>query len=391
MKIAILTLPFNLNYGGIIQNYALQTVLKRMGHEVYTININWPKPKMSLNKAPFSISKRLIKKLIGRKNVIIFWERKYNNEKPIIEQYVREFINRNINLTQPYYTKKDLSGFDKENFDVVIVGSDQVWREPYAYPDIETYFLDFIKNKQTKKLAYSASFGTDEIEFSDKQIKKCGELIKEFEIITVREDTGLNLINTIYQWSCKNTPVHTLDPTMLLSKEDYTHISSKYENQLNGDLFYYVIDMTEDKRKVLEQISRDLGFKPFTVMNKSNNWADDLKDRIAPPLELWLQAFKQAKYVFTDSFHGSVFSIIFNKEFIVYGNKERGMSRFNSLLNMFQLKNRFISNSDEYNSQLITQHINWNNVNKILKEEKKKSLIYLSKISPSKDFISALH
>lgn len=376
MKIAILTLPLHSNYGGIIQNYALQTVLERMGHEVYTININWPKPKMTLAKAPFFISKRLIKKIIGRKNVIIFWERKYNDEEPIIERHVREFINKNIHLTQPYYTKKDLSALDKENFDAVIVGSDQVWRVPYTYPDIETYFLDFIKNKRTKKLAYSASFGTDEIEFSDKQIKKCGELIKAFETITVREDAGLDLIKT-YCWNCKNTPAHTLDPTMLLSKEDYISISSEYENQLNGELFYYVLDMTEDKRKVLEQISKDLGYKPFTVMRKSNNWSDNVKDRIVPPLELWLQAFKQAKYIFTDSFHGCVFSIIFNKDFIVYGNKKRGMSRFYSLLNMFQLKNRFISTSNEYNEIFIQNHIEWEDINKKLKEYKEYSLKFL--------------
>lgn len=377
MKIAILTLPLHTNYGGIIQNYALQTVLERMGHEVYTINLKYSKAKLPLLKAPFSISKRLIKKILGRKDGIIFFEKKINQDKIIIEQHVRRFINNNIHLTQAYYTKKELSEFDNENFDAVIVGSDQVWRVPYTYPEIETYFLDFIKNKHTKKIAFSASFGTDEIEFSDKHIKKCGELIKEFETVTVREDTGLDLIKT-YHWNCKKAPAHTLDPTMLLTKEDYINISSEYEHQLDGELFYYVLDMTEDKQKVLKQISKDLGYKPFTVASKSNNKFDSPYDRIVPPLELWLQAFHKAKYIFTDSFHGCVFSIIFNKDFIAYGNKERGMSRFNSLLNMFQLKNCFIFNSDEYNNQLITKHINWNLVNEILEEQKKNSLKYLS-------------
>lgn len=377
MKIAILTLPFHSNYGGIIQNYALQTVLERMGHEVYTVNLSRRSARINLAKAPFLFSKRLIKKLLGRKDGIIFRERKIYKDKPIIEKYTRSFINKNIHLTRAYSTKKDLLEFDKENFDSVIVGSDQVWRVLYAYPSIETYFLDFVKNKKTKKIAYSASFGTDEIEFSHAQIKKCGDLIKEFETVTVREDTGLNLINNVFHWNCKTPPVHTLDPTMLLSKEDYLNVSYEYEDQLNGDLFYYILDMTEDKQKVLQQISDDLGYRPFTVMSKSNNWFDDYKDKIVPPLELWLQAFNHAKYVFTDSFHGCVFSIIFNKDFIVYGNEGRGMSRFDSLLNMFQLKKRFIFNSDEYNLQLITKHINWAQVNKILEAQKEKSLIYL--------------
>lgn len=376
MKIAILTLPLITNYGGIMQNYALQTIMRRMGHEVYTINLNRPKAKMNLAIAPYTITKRIIKKALGRKNGIIFQERKINKDKIIVEQHIKRFIDKHIYLTQPYYTKKELFELDKENFDAVIVGSDQVWRIPYAYPNIETYFLDFIKNKNTKKIAYSASFGTDEIEFSEKQIKKCGELIKEFETVTVREDAGLDLIQA-YHWNCKNPPVHTLDPTMLLSKEDYINISSEYENQFDGDLFYYILDMTEDKRKVLEQISKDSGYKPFTIKSQSNNWYDNPYDRIVPPLELWLQAFKQAKYIFTDSFHGCVFSIIFNKDFIVYGNKKRGMSRFSSLLNMFQLKNRFISTSDEYNEIFIQNHIEWKDINKKLKEYKEYSLKFL--------------
>lgn len=93
MRIAILTLPLNTNYGGIIQNYALQTVLQRMGHEVYTINTSWPKQKMSFTKDPLLIPKRLIKKLLGRKDGIIFLERKINRDKSIVQQHVRRFIN----------------------------------------------------------------------------------------------------------------------------------------------------------------------------------------------------------------------------------------------------------------------------------------------------------
>lgn len=374
MKIAILTLPFITNYGGIMQNYALQTVLKRMNHEVYTINLNRPKPKMNLAIAPYTITKRLIKKILGRRNGIIFQEKKINRDRIIVEQHIRRFINHYIQLTPPYYTKKDLLKIDNENFDTIIVGSDQVWRIPYAYPDIETYFLDFIKNKHTKKIAYSASFGIDDIEFSDKQIKKCGDLIKEFETVTVREDSGLDLINKTYRWICKNPPIQTLDPTMLLTKEDYISISSEYINQSDGDLFYYILDMTEDKQKMIEEISKILGYEPFTIKSKSSNWYDDPYDRIVPPIELWLQAFNKAKYIFTDSFHGCVFSIIFNKDFIVYGNKKRGMSRFYSLLNMFQLKDRFISNSNEYNQHLVQKHIDWENVNKKLQQYRNESL-----------------
>lgn len=380
MKIAILTLPLQANYGGIIQNYALQVILEKMGHEVYTININKPKAKMSLTRAPLSIPNRLIKKIMGRKDGILFIERKVNQDKIIVQQHVRRFINDNIHLTHPYYTKADLSIFDKENFQAVIVGSDQVWRIPYAYPDIETYFLDFIKNKQIKKIAYSASFGTDEIEFSDEQIKRCGELIKEFETVTVREQSAIQLINDIYKWECKARPIHTLDPTMLLDKEDYIKISAQYANETHKDgLFYYILDMTDEKMKLLQKISSDLGLKPFTVASKSTYWLDKAEERIVPPIEEWLQAFNQASFVFTDSFHGTVFSIIFNKDFITIGNKNRGMSRFHSLINRFSLQDRFITTMNEYTEQA-PKTINWNSINRILEQEKKSSFNILKQI-----------
>lgn len=354
MKIAILTLPLHYNYGGIIQNYALQTVLERMGHRVETININKQKANINLIKIPLSIAKRIVKKLI-------------------IEHHISRFIHNNIHLTKPFYSKEDLKEINNMEFDAIVVGSDQVWRIPYVYPDIQTYFLDFITDNKIKKLAYSASFGTDEVEFSEKEIKDCGELIKSFDFISVREDAGLDLINNKYKWECKNKPIHTLDPTMLLSKEDYISLSSDYESQLDGELFYYILDMTEDKKKVLEQLSKDLGYKPFTIKRKGNKWFD-LKERRIPPVELWLQAFNKAKYVFTDSFHGCVFSIIYNKDFIVYGNEYRGMSRFNSLLNMYKINSQLIYSSNDYSQKMITQKINWEIVNNIKAEENHKAL-----------------
>lgn len=379
MKIALLTLPLNFNYGGIIQNYALQTVLKRMGHEVNTVNIIKPKAKMDFFKSPWHIIKRIIKKILGRKDGIIFLERKINNDNLIIEQHVRRFINFNINLTKPLYNKEEIKALNDTGYEAFIVGSDQVWRIPYVYPDIQTYFLDFITNKNTKKIAFSASFGTDEIEFNDNQIKECGILLQDFEFVSVREDDGLDLINNKYNWKCKNEAIHTIDPTMLLTKEDYNNLSSNYENQLDGELFYYVLDMTEDKKKVIEQISKDLGYKPFTVNSNNKDIYSNPNDRIVPPLELWLQAFNKAKYVFTDSFHGSVFSIIYNKDFIVYGNEERGMSRFNSLLKDFPpLQNRLIYRAEDYKADLTNLHIEWEDINKMLDKKKNFAISKLS-------------
>lgn len=377
MKIGILTLRMYTNYGGIVQNYALQTILRRMGHEVYTIYTCLPNWKSPINK-PIIILKRFIKKILGRKDVIIFLERKEIHDDKIIRQHIHRFIKENINLTQEIYVKEDFNIINSLDFDAIVVGSDQVWRIPYARPDIQTYFLDFIKKDGIKKFAYSASFGTDELEFSDEQIQECGDLIKDFEFVSVREDSALDLIKNKYRWECKNEPVHTLDPTMLLSKNDYLALLKDFDIDFDGDLFYYILDMTEEKQKILDLLSRDLGLRPFTVKSKKTDCLDNPYDRIVPPVEMWLQAFNKAKYVFTDSFHGCVFSIIFNKDFIVYGNKARGMSRFNSLMNMFDLHDRLIYSISDYTPQLLEKKVNWLSVNQT-KEDKKEEAIQLLK------------
>lgn len=353
MKIAVLTLPLHGNYGGIIQNYALQTVLQQMGHNVKTINLK--------------------KSLLGKKYDISFIT-KTVTEKSRAKRHVRRFINGHISLTPPIYNKKQLIKTDFTEFDAVIVGSDQVWRVRYAYPDIYTYYLDFIKDKNIKKIALSASFGTDAVEYSDEQIRRCGEYLKDFDIVTVREDSALDLINNVYRWTCRRPPLHTLDPTMLLPKEHYTELTAKYYNKDNsGRLFYYVLDMTEEKRNLINRISADLGIKPFTVMRKTHRWYKSLKDKTIPPLEEWLEAFHQASYIFTDSFHGCVFSILFNKEFIAFGNKKRGMNRFHSLLRGFNLLDRLICSEEEFDSGLYERTIDWTSVNSTLDNERAKA------------------
>ena len=363
MKIGILTLPLHTNYGGIIQNYALQTFLKNMGHEVYTININRPNVKLNLIKAPFSITKRLINKFLYNKKGEIFIEKRINKEKKVIEQYVRVFINKNIQLTKVFLYKKELKEINYLNFDAIVVGSDQVWRPSYCYPDIETYFLDFVKNTKIKKIAYSVSFGNNEIEYSNSHKKKCAKLIEQFDFVSVREYEGLEIIKR-NGWNCKNMPVCTVDPTLLLSQDEYIKLAKGFSDELNGDIFYYILDPSEFKDKLLNKITKELDYKAFTVH------IHDIDKRIKPPLELWLQAFNKAKYVFTDSFHGCVFSIIFRKPFIVVANQERGISRFDSILKKFHLENRIIKSEEDYNYKLLNEIIDWNEIDKRINEEK---------------------
>lgn len=366
MKIAILTLPLHTNYGGILQAYALQTILERMGHDVYVIEKKRKPLSLSVREMPFIYGKRIVKNLIGRK-FPLFYEQKINREQPIIRQYTNEFIHKYIHLKQ-YDTFSDIQPFEYNAF---IVGSDQVWRPQYfGINQIENAYLKFTKNWNVKRIAYATSFGTYDWEYTPKQTKECSQLAKLFDHISVREDSGIELCKKFLGVNAQ----HVLDPTMLLDKQDYINVfETTHTPKSKGNLLYYVLDETKEKKDILERIIVQKGLIPFNVKSKSNNIYAPITDRIQPSLEQWLRGFYDADFIFTDSFHACVFSILFNKPFIVYGNKTRGMSRFLSLLTMFGLEDALVTTS----SSLPSIDFDWQKVNFILSQKRKESHAFL--------------
>ena len=358
MKIGILTLPLRTNYGGILQAYALQMSLRDMGHEVYIIEKKRKPLYLPIWKAPAVYGKRLIKNVLGTP-VPIFYEQKKNRENniglPIIRQNTDKFIEKYINR----YIVDDFSAIREKDFDSIIVGSDQIWRPKY-FPEIQHAFLDFTGNWGIKRIAYAASFGTDEWEYSLKQTKSCSNLLKKFDAVSVREDSGVTLCSEHLGVEAR----HLLDPTMLLDTADYMDLcSAAGVAHSPGTLLCYILDESPEKMALIEKMAVEKGLVPFRVNSKVENRQAPLEERIQPPVEQWLRGFYDAEFVITDSFHACVFSILFNKPFIAIGNKDRGMSRFTSLLKMFDLQDRLISLDMKNN---IKDNIDWVQVNSIL-------------------------
>ena len=334
MKCGIITQPLRLNYGGILQAYALQSVLERMGNDVEVIQAQqkgYSAPKGI--KAPFVYGRRAIFKCLGLSDTPVFAEKQLNTQWPVVSEHTRRFINQYIHV-------REISSFDEINpkdYDVFVVGSDQVWRP--AYSDLYQSFLQFAENWDVKRIAYAASFGTDQKEYTAEQVAVCKSLIKKFDAVSVREDSGVALCED-YFGVCAQ---HVLDPTLLLDKKDYINlVEASGIDTSEGDLFVYMLDPSSEKAAIVEDIAAEKHLTPFTVKAKSDYNYAPLEDRIQPPIEQWLRGFMDAKFVVTDSFHGSVFSILFNKPFIVIGNAERGLSRFVSLLKSFGMENRLI-------------------------------------------------
>lgn len=351
MKIGILTLPLHTNYGGILQAYALQTVLERMGHEVVVIDT----PNIKSSPSLWTIGKRIIKKLLGRR-VSLFLEKKYNKEFPIISQYTQLFVDKYIHR-KVVNTPEELQ---EDDFDAIVVGSDQIWR-PIYYKNIENAYLAFAKDWNIKRIAYAASFGTDEWEYTPQQTARCGELLRMFDAVSVREASGVGLCMEHFGVEA----MHVLDPTMLLNREDYIKlIESSQTPKSKGTMLNYILDETPEKKALIEQIAKDKNLKPFRVNSRVEDHSAPLNERIQPSVEQWLRGFYDAEFVVTDSFHACVFSILFGKPFVVIGNKERGMTRFNSLLEIFDIKDRIVDNLKDVHT-IINTPIDWCKVNQI--------------------------
>lgn len=334
MRIGIVTQPLRYNYGCILQNYALQLVLKRMGHQVVTLD-GEVKTKHTLKRKLFILARNFFlflrdgnKKILG---IIPF-----QTTDEILSQNLNDFIRNNIN-------KQKLSSYRANKFDALIVGSDQVWRPSYS--NLEEAYLEFAKNDNILKIAYAASFGSDSWEYSLKETIKYAKLAKLFDAISVREESGIVLCEKYLNVNC----CQVLDPTMLLTKEDYIlnmDILSVEKSQ--GEIFYYFLDDNGFKQNVVNRISLIFGKKSFTVNSKVENVKARIDERIQPPIEKWLRAFHDAFFIVTDSFHGCVFSLLFNKPFILIANKKRGLARFYSLFNQLNIVNRIVEEGSDF-------------------------------------------
>lgn len=366
MKIGILTLPLHTNYGGILQAYALQTVLERMGHDVSLIEKRRQSLKLPLWKAPLSYGKRILRNISGHP-FPIFYEQKVNRETPIIRQYTDKFIAQ--------YIKRriidDYTDVHENDFDAIVVGSDQIWRPKYFRP-IEHAYLDFTEGWNIKRVAYAASFGTDEWEYNQRQTRECGRLLQNFDAVSVREKSGIDLCRDHFNVQA----IHVLDPTMLLEAGDYIKLFEAIGTPKSpGTLLNYILDETPEKTALIEKIAKDKGLVPFRVNSKVEDINLPLSQRIQPPVEQWLRGFYDAKFIVTDSFHACVFSILFNKPFLVVGNQKRGMSRFMSLLSMFGLEDRLIDNNSSFGIR--THNIQWNKVIALLDYNRKESCDFM--------------
>ena len=360
MRIGIITLPLHINYGGILQAYALQITLKNLGHQSYIIE-----EKKTKRKGIIFIVKTFLKFILYPFRNYFGPQIKRTYEREAINKYCQKFIKNNINTKYV----SNLRHISPNKFDCLIAGSDQVWR-PLYFKNIENAFFSFAENWNIRRIAYAVSFGVNSWEYTEEQTKTCLKLIKKFNALSFRERSGVLL--------CKNNfhrdSIQVIDPTMLLDRTNYIQLFSCVRNYTSpGNLMVYFINDSVKNNEFVDNVSNKKNMIPFRVYGKALDNTLPLSQRVQPPVEQWLKGFYDAELVITDSFHACVFSIIFNKPFWVLPNNSGGLSRIESLLSTFNLEDCLIRDPNSI------PHVsfNFNEINSKLEQLKKESLSFL--------------
>ena len=381
MKIGILTLPLHTNYGGILQAYALQVVLKRMGHDAKVINKNRQPEKMPLYIVTKSFIRRLLSSVKHLKpskfyNINKELESRYADFL-LMTQHTQKFVDKYIDC---YYVRKYQSEITSDTFDAIVVGSDQIWSREHGGAidgNVANAYLPFFPEEHPLRISYAASFGKDYWEYTKKHETIARNAIRRFSAVSVREQSGIAL--------CKEylgvEAVQLLDPTLLLKAEDYiNNIDLEKVAESPGNMLVYIIDGNKEKDAIVSYCEGKLKLKQFVVNSRAEDYNirdKSIEDCIQPPVEQWLRGFYDANFVVTDSFHACVFSILFHKPFIIVGNESRGNARFVSLLSLLRLSERLVNSLDDVKNIDFTKRIDFDRIDSILEKEIEKAINYL--------------
>jgi hypothetical protein len=368
MKIGIITFwQTKDNYGQILQCYALQQFLQKLGHEPILIRY-----MPSIRKKNFiwfiSLPIKILQIIVSPRNFLL--SRKFRKLSKIREITNRihprgfeEFKNKYIISTPQIFTNFDLYK-DSPIYDAYICGSDQIWGgDPI-------FFLDFVSNTK-KRISYAASF--NKINFSKRKVAEMKYWLSKFDLITVREKSGIELCKLMG----RNDAVHVLDPTLLLNKKEYIKISATQNNSQKYIFLYLLGNDSDINLNIIYQYAENNGLLVKYIASQGRN---DTYEKIYPTIEEWLSLLDKASFVITNSYHALTFSIIFNKQFLIIplcGLFSVMNTRIISLLSMLQLECRVLSKND---LSILSQHIDYENTNNIIQKERVKITLLIQEV-----------
>lgn len=364
-RIATITFHSSYNYGSNLQAYALQEYIKKICNgncEYKIINLRTDIQKQ-MYKTCFE--KKGIQNY--KRRIVLFAQRKALQKK---QQNFEKFINEHLDITKEYSTSDELNS-EKFNFDYYISGSDQLWN--LQARDFEwANYLEFVK--KGKRISYAASFGPKEQTWNEEEKNRVKKDLEEYDFISVREQGSYNNIKELIN----KDPEINVDPTMLLEKEEWFKIIGE-EKILNKDyILLYNLKLNNDTYIIAKQVSELLKMPVIiTRFTCKQDLLNNFEKRFdTGPIE-FLNLIKNAKLVLSSSFHGTVFSVLFNKPFFaINGSKD---FRISTLLEKMNLQDRSIEIDNVEEKCKKAFDISFEGSEKLLAEERKKSEVYLKK------------
>ena len=336
LKVTIVTIYDLSNYGNRLQNYALNVVLHNMGFNVSNF--------VSKTK----IQQRLEMRMALRH--FFYGEKRKNAERDVI---FLKFTQKNM----PINSKKQLQS------DYYISGSDQVWHPNwYGTP---TMFLRFAPKE--KRISYAASFGVSDI--PDVKKREYSKYLSEMNAISVREESGAKIVKEL---TGRDVPV-LIDPTMMLDKQEWQVIAKKPQIKVPNHylLTYYLGEVSLERNTYIEQVANDnnLDIIRLETRNPTDAWY-----QTGPAEFIWL--IEHCALLCTDSFHGSVFSVLMDVPFLVFDREDQTgdmSTRIDNLLSKLKLKNRKFA--DQRGNEVFRR--DYRHIPEILAEERKKANTYI--------------
>ena len=337
MKVALIPLLYDENnFGGVLQFYALQKSIMNMGSECLILKVNDDsvlcKPK-----------KQKLWKRFARSMLRKFSKKKLQNNNLYLVDILQERNNKSKLFKQKYYVETvNINDIDIYSFDAVICGSDQIWNPIWAR---RRCFLDFVPD-DINKIIYAASMGCESME--DYQKESFKPLVERIDHISVREKSAKRILDEFIE----NRDISVqVDPTLLLLKNDWENIAANVSDIVGNKkyIFTYFLGNYSKQKQIVSNFAKKNNLIIVNIPFASGETVDnenfgDIQYINASPDE-FIGFIKNAEYVFTDSFHGCVFSIIFEKEFFAYkrDNSSKMMGRIDTLLDNFKISGRVIS------------------------------------------------
>lgn len=322
-KIGILTYHRSINYGAVLQAYALRNTIHKLGYNAEVIDYG----KIGQDKL-FYWSTSSLKAIIG--STINNFLRLFGEKKRL--RNFKSFSENVIGISSKHYYQRDELIKDIDKYDYIITGSDQVWH-PMICEDDMTYFLD-LPISSNQKIAYAPSFGVKEL--SEEQRKKYTPLLKQIGHLSIREEAGKEILKSLLN---KETPI-VLDPTLLCGAEEWDKIAVLPKTKKKYILFFTILGDPEGSKEFVYELRKKFNYDIIKIGDIRDLLNSKYKiGRYSSPQE-FIGLIKNAEFVVTNSFHGTVFSIIYRKNFFTFLNKNDRNSRLESITQILGLENR---------------------------------------------------